>query len=169
MNTVSTGTAPFPRTDRIDRLGVAASILCAIHCALAPLLLLAAPVFGRAWANPASHWIIALLVIPLAGFSLFHGRRLSPTWVKWAGALGIAAILGGAALPYVEASEPVGDAACADTCCPSVSTSEEGRKVISIPPASIVTTLGGLFLISAHVGNLRACRQCPNGCCEDPV
>jgi hypothetical protein len=49
-----------------DRLGVLASVLCAIHCAVTPLLLLILPSFGRVWAHPTSHWGMALLVIPVA-------------------------------------------------------------------------------------------------------
>lgn len=166
MNSIAELPAQLGRREYVDRLGVAASVLCAIHCALAPLLLLATPMFGRAWAHPASHWMVALFVIPLAIFSLRHSWHRTSRWVKLAGGMGIVVICLGAALPYLEAGEPRGVSACTDTCCPSVTTSLEGERVLSIPPASIVTTLGGLFLIGAHLGNLRACRQCPQGCCS---
>lgn len=71
MSAVSTQT----RLADPDRIGVAASILCAIHCAVAPVLLLSLPAFGRIWAHPASHALVAVLVIPLAIFAIRKGFR----------------------------------------------------------------------------------------------
>ena len=48
---------------------------------------------------------------------------------------------------------------CLDSCCPSLITDSEGNTKLHIPPASIVTTLGGIALICTHVGNLCACRK----------
>jgi hypothetical protein len=84
-----------------DRLGVAASILCAIHCAATPFLFLLAPAFGRVWAHPASHWLVALLVVPLAAVMLHRGfRRHRRTWIVACGMLGILLVVAGAAIPY---------------------------------------------------------------------
>ena len=58
-----------------DRVGVFASVLCAIHCALTPILLLMLPTFGRVWSHPASHWGMALFVVPVAAFTLTRGFR----------------------------------------------------------------------------------------------
>ena len=141
-----------------DRLGVALSILCAVHCLATPPLLLLLPTFGRLWSHPASHWGMAAVVVPLALFSLpkglrLHGRR----WVLGCGILGVSLILLGAALPSLapEESSPTCDA-----CCPSVETTESGATRLEIPPASIVTTLGGLALVATHLGNLCGCLRC---------
>lgn len=174
-----------PTRDRIaDRIGVGASVLCAVHCAATPFLLLLLPAFGQAWSHPATHWGMALLVVPLAGFMMRssyrkHGRK----WIVAAGSLGIVFILSGAAAPYLEASPVVPAAAasetegeggstegesgsaaapccehcCKDSCCPTVQETEDGSWMIHIPTASILTTLGGAFLIMTHVGNLRLC------------
>ena len=48
-------------------------------------------------------------------------------------------------------------AVCVDACCPSIVIDEQGEKSFYIPPASIVTTLGGLCLIAVHAGNLCSC------------
>jgi hypothetical protein len=83
-----------------DRLGVMASVLCAIHCAVTPLILLFAPAFGQIWAHPASHWIVALLVVPLAAVTMAQGfrkhRRIS---VMVAGIAGVTLVVAGAAIP----------------------------------------------------------------------
>ncbi|MBK1835257.1 MerC domain-containing protein [Roseibacillus ishigakijimensis] len=180
----------FPRLSlhHADRMGVAASVLCAIHCALAPIFLIALPTFGRIWAHPASHALVALFIVPLAAFSIYRGYRVhGKRWVAGVALLGILAVLVGSILPAFSSPEapvsaptsdpvaasgescesgcsscaseaaPVEEAACADACCPSVQVSASGEKSLHIPPAAIVTTLGGFFLITAHVGNLCAC------------
>ncbi len=205
-----------------DRIGVVASVLCAIHCALTPILLLMLPTFGRAWSHPATHWGMALVVIPVAAFTIVrgfqqHGRR----WIVGVGVLGMALILVGAAVPYLKDSpvaaggslgpssapglamasmaeedaeggssaecereepcastcESESDDHCAmesasaaeetsmadceeDLCCPTLQASADGGWTLHIPMASMLTTLGGLSLIAAHLGNLSCCAAC---------
>ena len=202
-----------------DRIGVVASVLCAIHCAATPLLLVFLPVFGKVWSHPASHWIMALLVVPLAAVTVATGyKRHRRKWVIVSCLLGIGFVLTGAAAPGFESSsgnlgkessapmvtgntegamvgectesesfaeceegecETVsectesamvnapgpGEEGCVDVCCPSIQADAEGGWRIHVPLASVLTTIGGLFLIVTHIGNL--CR-CP--CCHtEPV
>ena len=170
--------ATNPTRDRIaDRIGVGASVICAVHCAVTPVLLLLLPTFGRAWSHPATHWGMALLVVPLAGFMMRSSyNKYRRKWIVAAGSLGIVFVLTGAAAPYVEqAAVPGGstggedagvsgsavdgftDSCCTDSCCPSLQAADDGWTV-HIPTASILTTLGGAFLIVTHVGNLWLCR-----------
>lgn len=151
-----------------DRIGIAASILCAIHCAATPVLLLLLPTFGEMWAHPATHWGMAIVVVPLAVYMMVKGyRQHSKKWVLAVGGLGVLFILAGAALPYMEAEPALAPAQTAETssascnsCCPSVQTNEAGEQSLHIPPASIVTTLGGICLIAVHAGNLCLCSVC---------
>lgn len=84
-----------------DRVGVAASILCALHCAATPFLFLFAPAFGKVWAHPASHWLVALFVVPLAALMLRSGfRRHHRRWIVACGVIGISLVVAGAAIPY---------------------------------------------------------------------
>ncbi len=172
-------TTTFPETagtTRLDadRLGVAASVLCAIHCAAAPLLLIALPSFGRIWAHPASHWGMALLVVPVAAAMAMRGfRRHHRKWVLGFATIGILFIIVGGLLPYLEIGKNPANGlsitlpgtsaevaeTCTDTCCPSTTT-VAGQSTLHIPPAAIVTTLGGIALIVTHIGNLCACRAC---------
>ena len=77
-------------------------------------------------------------------------------------------VVGGVALPWIAPTAPSPDCethgVCQD-CCPTVRVDRvTGAHERNIPPASIVTMLGGLALIFAHVGNLRcACRTCRSG------
>lgn len=93
----------FKSHSRVDRVGILASILCAIHCALTPVLLIMLPTFGKAWAHPSTHWGMALVVIPIAVFMMRKGyQRHAKKWVVIVGSAGILFIVVGAILPYVE-------------------------------------------------------------------
>ncbi len=86
-----------------DRVGVWASVLCAIHCAATPVLLLILPTFGKAWSHPASHWGMALIVVPIAGLMMTRGfQKHRRKWILLSGSLGIVFVLVGAVLPYLE-------------------------------------------------------------------
>jgi len=114
-----------------DRIGVAASVFCAIHCAATPLLLLFAPAFGQLWAHPASHWIVALLVVPLAGVMVVHGfRRHRRISILAAGIAGMALVVAGAAVPYWEMDKQEADAPLA--------------AAVSEPVEAIMVTTAGL-------------------------
>ena len=189
------------RLPKADHIGIAASVMCAIHCALAPFLLLTLPAIGKIWAHPSSHIIVALLVVPLAAISIRQGYLVhKKRWVLTTAYIGISVVLAGSILPLfskeMETSIPVvnesgGNSAstysviddtnpipggnealdemeCIDNCCPSLQVSETGESFLHIPPAAIVTTLGGIFLIIAHIGNLCSCgHSCRTGKCDD--
>ena len=198
-----------------DRIGVFASVLCAIHCAATPFLLLFLPVFGKVWSHPASHWIMALLVVPLAAVTVAKGyKQHRRRWVIASALLGIGFVLLGAAAPSFESNsgQNTGDFAiagasqsasegnsdgsntpaslsrskgsvfeessssavtastggdsdlaageCVDACCPSIQATADGGWKLHVPLASILTTIGGLFLIATHIGNLCRCACC---------
>lgn len=93
----------FTSQANVDRIGILASILCAIHCALTPVLLIMLPTFGKMWAHPATHWGMAIVVIPIAVFMILKGfREHGKKWVLGIGGLGVLFIIVGAILPYVE-------------------------------------------------------------------
>ena len=160
----------LPSTDREgvwDRLGCWASSACAVHCLASPFVFLALPAFGEVWAHPASHALMALVVVPLALSVLVSGyRRHQLRWVLGAAVLGIACILVGSALPYVhpEHAAATGAAVC-DACCPTVATDAAGGTHMHVPPAAIATVIGSVFLIAAHLGNRLGCRDCDDGAC----
>ncbi|MDF1753311.1 MAG: MerC domain-containing protein [Verrucomicrobiales bacterium] len=195
------GETPHKKVDA-DRVGVFLSVLCAIHCAATPFLLILLPTFGKIWSHPASHWGMALFVVPIAVAMFTSGyRRHKRKWIVATGTLGVLLIIVGAILPYTEApakeaavaaetsgegedfvyvvgesdtaeddvflyvkGEEMPEASCSvgctDNCCPSLVTDADGKMRLNIPPASIVTTLGGISLILTHVGNLCCCSAC---------
>ena len=149
----------------LDRTGVIASVGCAIHCMVAPALLLIAPTLGGWWVHPATHLAIAALVIPVAASALWRGFGVHRRrWIVGVGSLGMVLVAIGVILPWIAPSGVSAGAegsACRD-CCPTiVRDASTGASSLRIPPASIVTILGGLALITAHIGNLRcACGRC---------
>lgn len=95
----------FKSHSKADRIGIWASVLCAIHCALTPVLLILLPTFGKAWAHPSTHWGMALVVIPIAAYMMKKGyQRHGKKWIVTLGSIGILFIVIGAILPYMEGS-----------------------------------------------------------------
>jgi len=160
---------------KLDKLGMAASLACAIHCLAAPLLLLLLPAAGSVWAHPSVHWILAALVLPLALIVVYRGyrrhRRRSAMVAAVSGAACIAAAL---VMPGIIAHvppEPVealagtgssptpfGVAACADACCPTFTRdASTGAFALSFPPGSMAALAGSVLLILAHAINLHGC------------
>ncbi len=164
---------------RLDRLGIVASVACMVHCLVAPFLLLLLPAAGSIWAHPAAHWVLAVLVLPLAVMTvwrgyLHHRRRLALV----AAAVGAALIVVGLVLPHVGGTEAsvastfVGSgaaeghgglhaeaAACTDTCCPAITQDPvTGALGFHLPSGGLVTLLGSAFLVMAHGVNIYGCR-----------
>ena len=70
-----------------DALGIGTSILCAIHCALLPVLVTTLPVFGiNIIHNLVFEWGMIALAFVVGSYSLFHGyikhhRSLRPVLI----------------------------------------------------------------------------------------
>ena len=142
-----------------DRIGVVASTLCAIHCAVTQPLLLILPAFGKVWAHPATHWGMALLVVPIAIAMMISGyRQHRRKWIVAVGSLGVSLVLIGAALPYLKSSEPI--VAAAVTPTPASLESET-----SLPTSEDESTLSSAAddSITAESGHEESCAA--DACC----
>jgi len=59
-----------------DALGISASIACAIHCALLPLMLSSLPIFGiNIIHNVFFEYLMIFLAFGIGSYSLWHGFR----------------------------------------------------------------------------------------------
>jgi hypothetical protein len=100
----------------LDRAGMSASLACAVHCAVLPLLFAALPAIGLAWLDsPWVDWTMVAMAAAIAlrahrGGFLVH-RRCLPTGVAVAGLLIIIATIsllkGSASHHYIQASGAV--------------------------------------------------------------
>lgn len=168
--------APSVLRSRLDQAGIAASVGCAVHCLIAPFLILFAPAIGGWWAHPGTHLAIALFVLPIAVLTMTAGYRLHQRrWILGLGVAGAGFVLLGTIFPWIEPmwaveaagsgnSSSLGAAAACTTCtdcCPTVAIDETtGAWDWNFPPASVLTMAGGVGLVSAHWGNLRCCKHC---------
>lgn len=162
----------------LDRVGIGASLLCAVHCLAAPFLLLLLPAAGSIWSHPAVHWVLAVLVVPLALWVLYNGyRKHGSKLTLVAASLGALLILAGLVSPMVHtdpvvefsvpaifgepAAPPVAAAetTCTEACCPSIThDAANSASIISMPPGGLLTLLGSVLLVLAHASNLISCR-----------
>lgn len=119
-------------TARLDRLGMTASTLCAIHCALVPIFLTTLPLLGLEFlANPwvEMSMIIASVILGTLSLSLSYRkqhRKLLPFIILFAG-FGLIAFGHFSAFSSIE---------------------------------SILIPLGGITIAAAHLVNWRLNRTC---------
>ena len=114
----------------LDRFGATGSVICAVHCALTPLLLAAIPSLGlSAWLSHGFERGFVLFVTVLGLFSLLWGyRRHRAFRALTLLLLGLAILLAGAYVPALH------------------------QQVVV---HAVVMTLGGTLVGLAHVVNLR--------------
>ena len=112
-----------------DRVGFAASFLCAVHCAVLPLALAVVPALGVSlggWADIDQAFVVFATLLGLTTMTL--GYRRHRAFRGWA------LLLPGLALIWVGSFTPLHDHGVAHV---------------------LVMTLGGLALAAAHGVNLR--------------
>jgi MerC mercury resistance protein len=118
-----------------DRIGVAASVVCLIHCLLLPLAVPLLPLLaGFAEAESVHQGLLVLLSV-CAVLAFVPGYRTHRALSVLAyGGLGVALLVGGALAHDLAVLEGL------DTP---------------------LTVIGGVVLIVTHLVNLRLCRSCP--------
>ncbi len=123
-----------------DGVGVLASGMCALHCILAPALLVAATTLPASLASDeVFHQMLLWLILPTALLAFGLGcRQHKDRWVLLLGALGLLGITGSASMPH----ELPGGA---------------GERFVTLASTSL--------LITAHLRNFRLCRayRCSHG------
>ena len=118
-----------------DRIGVAASIVCLIHCLLLPLAVPLLPLLAGVVEAESVHAGLLVFLAICALLAFVPGYRTHRAiLVPAVGGFGIALLAGGALAHDVALLEGL------DTP---------------------LTVVGGLVLIATHLANLRLCRNCP--------
>ena len=120
-----------------DRIGVALSFGCLIHCIVMPFLIPLLPLLGF-MADERIHGFLAVTLFAIAGFSFIRGYRFHrKVSIVVMGLSGVCLLFAGASLP--ESAPAWGEAG--------------------------LTSAGGMLLISAHILNIRHCRCVLRGPC----
>ncbi len=136
-HTVSKTLSSPQQTSYIDRLGIALSGLCAVHCLVLPLAL---PFMGTLVNFIHSEWthiLLAILIIPTVVFTAWRGyKHHGKREVLWLLGIGTLAVL---------AAIFVGEQGAGDHV------------------EAAVTTLGSVLLITGHWQNHKHCSLCASG------
>jgi hypothetical protein len=129
----------------LDHLAIGMASVCAVHCLLTPILVIALPIVATSFfVHEDFHLWMILFVLPTTGFAVFMGCRKHKD--KWVGAL---SVLGLSILIFALVQERMHHAAHADL----------SKEAIPMHAGAWFNTLGGLLLASAHIRNFRLCRK----------
>jgi hypothetical protein len=139
----------------LDSLAIGMSALCAVHCLLTPVLVVALPVLATTlWVQHDFHLWMMLFVLPTSGIAVFLGCRkhrdratflLSVVGLSLLAWVAVSEVIAHSSLP---ASEPAHCAHCAQN--------EAGDPVTG---STVTNLVGALLLSSAHVRNFSLCRK----------
>ena len=133
-------TAPALITpSRFDRLGIAASSACAVHCVLTPVIVAFFPAITNFLpGGEVIHRILAIVIVSMGAMAFLSGYRIHRRKrVLFLMATGMALVL---------------------------TTATWGEYISSWMVEAGITLLGSTLLITAHVLNRSFCRNC--GLCE---
>ena len=131
---------------RLDRLGTCVSGLCAVHCALMPIVLAALPVLGGSvLADPAWEWSVLGASSMIGTAALLLGRRQHKRW-RPAGLflLGMSLFLAARLWAHWHG----------DACC------DHDAPAAARWPVALLSVAGGIGVVAAHLHNSRLCRCC---------
>jgi hypothetical protein len=129
----------------LDGLALSLAGMCGIHCLLTPLLLIAFPIIGSSFfMNEDFHKWMLLAVLPTTGLAIFLGCRRHKDFLV------ILLSISGFILLCVAIYNH-------DHSHAHAHGKHSGHGWIS--RESLLTTLGGIIMVSAHVRNFRLCRK----------
>lgn len=144
------GVAAALRVDRLDRAGTVASFLCALHCALLPLIITLLPLLGLSFlASEPVEWLLLGVSACLGVVSICFGFRQHRSRRVWA--------LAGAAIALLVLARVwahAGHARHAHDFSHAEAWLETGLMVA-----------GGTLMMSAHWLNQKLCHACRR-CCD---
>jgi peptidoglycan/LPS O-acetylase OafA/YrhL len=117
----------------MDRLAIAASGFCLVHCLVTPVLLISIPVLASTVvADEQFHGILLMFVLPTSSLALLLGCRRHKDWsVLILGTLGLILL---------------------------VLTASLGHEVFGEIGEKIATIVGSMTLAAGHLRNRRLCR-----------
>jgi len=149
-----------------DWAGMAASIGCAIHCALMPLVFAYLPTLGLSWlADEGFHRYMAIICFALAMSAFVPGWRKHGSFLPLAWGIAGLILLNYAAFGLEESC----CASCGanEACEVAMETTNVEAAAIAGVPVALLTPLGGLLLVVGHIVNHgKRCRCRSTQCCH---
>jgi hypothetical protein len=153
-----------PNHGWLDHFAIGMAVVCAVHCLLTPILIIALPIIATSFfVHKDFHLWMILLVLPTTTFAVFMGcRKHKDRWVAVMSAVGLSILIFALVEERMQHSMYGAEAIHADSCefC-SRGLAEEG---IPMHAGAWFNTVGGLFLAAAHIRNFRLCRK--SHCCH---
>ena len=137
----------------IDRLAIGMAALCAVHCLLMPILIVALPIIATSFfVHEDFHLWMLLLVLPTTSLSIFMGcRKHKDRATAILSIIGMGILIAATVLEsHHHASAETAGHVCTDC------TRHAGE---TIPMVAWINVLGGVFLAGAHMRNYRFCRK----------
>ena len=143
----------------LDRLAIGMAAVCAVHCLLTPILVIALPIIATSFfVHEDFHLWMILLVLPTTTFAVFMGcRKHKDKWVAAMSALGLAILLSALVHERIHNAahtEAQVHAVHCESCARDIS-----KEPIPMHAGAWINTLGGILLASAHIRNFRLCRK----------
>ena len=148
----------------LDHLAICMAVVCAIHCLLVPILMMALPIITTTFiVHQDFHLWMIFFVLPTTSLAIFMGCRNHKDRVVVAlSAVGLAVLLFALIderMYYAGERDAVGATSNCEICAWNIA-----EEPIPMHSGVWLNTIGGLFLASAHIRNFRLCRK--SSCCH---
>ena len=148
----------------LDHLAIGMAAVCAVHCLLAPILIMALPIIATTFiVHQDFHLWMLFFVLPTTGVAIFMGcRNHKDRAVVALSAIGLSVLifaLINERMHYASEGDLAGVVSDCEICARDITA-----EPIPMHAGVWLNAVGGLFLASAHIRNFRLCRK--SRCCH---
>ena len=148
----------------LDHLAIGMAAACAIHCLLAPILIMALPIIATTFiVHQDFHLWMIFLVLPTTSFAIFMGcRNHKDRAVVALSAIGLSVLIFALINERMHHASMTGSSHSSEVC--EVCAPNINGESIPMRAGVWLNAIGCLFLASAHIRNFRLCRK--SSCCH---
>ena len=143
----------------LDHVAIGMAVVCAIHCLLAPILILVLPIIATTFiVHQDFHLWMIFFVLPTTGLAIFMGCRNHKDRVVVAlSAVGLSVLLFALINERMYYASKV-DASVSPADC-EICARDITAELIPMHAGAWLNAIGCVFLASAHIRNFRLCRK----------
>ncbi|MEC7609725.1 MAG: MerC domain-containing protein [Verrucomicrobiota bacterium] len=148
----------------LDHLAIGMATVCAIHCLLAPILIMALPIIATTFIvhQDFHRWMI-FLVLPTTAVAIFMGcRNHKDSLVVALSSIGLSVLLFALINERIHYASMKGNSDSSEVC--EVCAPDINGDSMPMRASVWLNAVGGLFIASAHIRNFRLCRK--SSCCH---